>query len=214
MTSQVIAEAEEIGANLIITHHPVIFTPIKRVVSFDVQGNLVIKLIKSNINHIAAHTNLDRAEKGVDYALTKALKLNHDVVSDNGYVWGGHYVKPIQSNKFIDIIKNQLKLDPLVIVGDMPSEITKVAVCSGAGGGEIKVAYDMGYRVFITGELKHDLAIVANELGICVIVAGHYQTESIVLPILQDHLQNLHNSVQCTVEIKVSEKESSPRRYL
>lgn len=214
LTSQVIDEACNMGANLIITHHPVLFTPIKRVVKQDVQGALVMQLIKNGINHIAAHTNLDRAEKGVDFALMQALRLCFDSKSSNGYVWGGHYEKPIKSVDFIGLIKKELGIATLNVSGNIPDMISKVAVCSGAGGGELLVAHAMGYDVFITGELKYSLALEAQELGIFVVVAGHYQTERVVLPILLNHLQRFQNSVQCDIEIRISSTEESPDRYL
>lgn len=187
ITNEVCCEAASIGANLIISHHPVIFKAVK---SVDFK-NPVANLIKNEINAICAHTNLDVAEEGVNFELARALKLSglKALTFENSYPMGlvGDLEKPMNCREFAQFVKGNLLCDGLRYT-EARKEIKKVAVCSGSGGSLIEDVFAAGADAFVTGEIKHSDILKANSFGIQIVDAGHFKSENVIIKPLKEKL--------------------------
>lgn len=181
VTDAVIAEAAARGANLIITHHPVIFHPMKRVTA----DSLVWKLIRKNISVISAHTNLDLAKGGVNDILAQKLVLGDIEPLENGEGLGRTGILPrgMTPPEFAYYVKRMLNADA-VRYCDGGQAIERVAVCGGSGGSLLEAVADSGCQAFVTGDVKHDVMLDAVHRGITLIDAGHFGTETFVVDYL------------------------------
>jgi len=306
-------------AEMIITHHPLIFKPLKAVRRQNNKEKLIIDLIREDIVVYNAHTNLDLANNGVNDVLAKVLKLKsiqplkityqeplykfvvfvpkphakliRDVLGNEGAGFIGNYshctyniegigtfmplegtspyigelnkleeveevrietivekkdlkrviskvlehhpyeevaydiypldnkgkfygygrIGEIEKTKltdYLDFVKKQLEVDTLVVYGDLDKEITKVAVCGGSGATFIHDAYSKGADIYITGDIKYHDSQYANELGLTIVDAGHFDTEKVILPAIKNYIEEKAGK---TISVKIHEK-SSPLR--
>lgn len=185
LTSEVLEEANQLGVQLVITHHPVIFDPVKSILSDD----LLYRVIKSNISVISAHTNLDIAENGVNFHLAKALGIKETKALSEvnfgskklpfGVV--GSLDKKYSCKEFAQLVKRNLNCDGVRYLNLCNKKIKKVAVGSGACGELVVEAKKMNADVFVTGEIKHHELLFAKENSICVVDVGHYKSENVVI---------------------------------
>lgn len=183
-TSITVDEAIENGCNLIITHHPVIFNPLKNVL----KGSIVYKLIENSISVISMHTNLDIAEGGVTETLSKVLspKTLENVTAHDGFTLKKCTVSPISSDDLADLLKTRLGGS----IKYMPTEklIENVLFCSGGGGGFIEDAISNNCDALVTADVKHSQFLTAQHYGIALFDAGHFNTEDVVIEPLKDLL--------------------------
>lgn len=177
-TEQVYKRAVENGCQLIITHHPVIFSPVKRLIAED----LPYKLIKSGISVISMHTNLDIAENGVSDCLSRLLELENTepyIASDGFTLRKGTFSEGMTADKLAERIKQ--RLGGFVRYVDGGKKIKNVLVCSGSGGEFAEDAVNAGFDALITAEVKHHQLLNAAACGLSLFDAGHFNTESIVV---------------------------------
>ena len=178
ITNDVINEAVQKNANLIVSHHPVIFDPLKNIMA----GSPVYNLIKNGISAICIHTNFDMSEGGVNDALLELLGFESsevlEVIHPNGLGFGavcdlrfGFTPKTLAEH-----CKNALYLES-VRYSQGENEISRVAVCSGSGGSCLREAVEKGCQALITGDIKHNVWVEARNIGFTLIDAGHYGTE-------------------------------------
>lgn len=201
LTNKVIDEAIAHGANLIVTHHPVMFSPIKRLIENNYEARLLCRLIRANISLIAAHTNLDQAIGGCNDTLAQAIGLT-DIVGE-GFVRVGKLPRPITAQALADCIGERLG-DVVRVMGNPHALIEKVGMCSGSGADEWSSAAAMGAQAFLTGEVKHHIALEAADAGIVMLEAGHHATEEPGIFALANALQNSEVVVQCNVRVTTS----------
>lgn len=318
----VIDEAAENNCNLIITHHPLIFSPIKKLNAENYKQRMILKLASMNINVYAAHTNLDACKDGInDYlalslgledvsvlgkcyedklykiavyvpegyengvidALTSAGagyignyscctysvkgegtfkplegtrpfigehgRVEHvrevrietiakstmvkDIIDamlkshpyeepaydiyplknrghEYGFVRTGYLGKPITLSELCMKVKKMLNIDSVNVVGSPDRVINKVGLCSGNGSDFIAEAYEDGCDVFITGDIRYHNACDARDMGICLIDAGHFATESIYMAKLADYLKSALSSCNGKINIVMSQKNRNP----
>ena len=180
-TLDVIAEASEAGAELIITHHPLIFTPMKRIVASDPEGRLVIDALQNGISVISLHTNLDIIEGGVNTMLASALSLRHTESLSIGRV--GELEQPVSMPEFLASVQNALSVSGMRYL-DAGRQVCRVAVCGGSGGDLLAEAVAAGCDTLLTGEIRHHQWLDGRELGINLIEADHFCTENVVIPAL------------------------------
>ena len=199
-TAEVVDEARQLSAQLIISHHPLMFRAIKHVRDDEPEGHVICELIRSGISLIAAHTNLDAAAGGVNDALAHALGLKN-VEAPEPFLRAGDICGTLL--EISHMVRARLDTRALTY-GPDDMLIDRAALCSGAGGSEVMAAYQSGAQLFITGEMKHHLAIQAEFIGLNVIEAGHYETERIVLPRLIERLQREANDVQYRLTLSES----------
>lgn len=189
-------EAADTGADLLLTHHPVFFNGIKRFLPDDPDTAGPYILARHGIGHVAAHTNLDAVSGGVNDALAQQLGLiDPSPMEKTGLGRVGMLETPMTLRSFSRMVEKQL--DTVVRVnGESERVISRAAVMSGAGGDDIADAFASGADVYVTGECRHHQALRAGVMGICVVEAGHYETERVVLPPLIKRLQELAPGVQ------------------
>lgn len=293
-------KALEVEAQMIITHHPLIFKPIKSITYNSYKEKLIYDLIKKDIVVYNAHTNLDLAKNGVNDTLSNIFglknveplkeikeeslykfvvfvpksheKIIRKVLGDEGAGFIGNYshctynvdgigtfmplegtspfigeknkieeveevrietivkerdlsrivnkvisahpyeevaydiyplfnkgdiygygsvgdIDSIPLNSLLNMVKEKLEVDKLIVYGDMNRNIKRVALCGGSGASFIFDAYNKGAEAYITGDIKYHDAQYANELGLTIIDAGHYHTEKIILPVIAKYLE-------------------------
>ena len=184
VTDNVIDEAVSRGANLIVTHHPVIFHPMKRVTA----DTLVWRLVRAGLSVVSAHTNLDIARGGVNDILAARLELAdtaplEETCPGEGIGRVGTLARGMTPPEFAYYVKRMLDLQA-VRYCDGGRAIERVAVCGGSGGNMLEAAAAAGCQAYVTGDVKHDVMLDAVHRGITLLDAGHFGTETIVLDYL------------------------------
>jgi len=209
ITNAVIDEAIKLNAKLVISHHPIIFNPIK---SLD-ERDIPYMLAKNGIAAICAHTNLDIAKMyGVNAALAKVLGLVNircEPLSDGFALFFGEIPKESEPKAFAEYVKSMLNADS-VSCHLADKAVKTVALCSGAGGDYLDLAEKMGVDAFVTGEMKHNERIDAARLNMTVIAAGHYETEKI----FGENLAEILIKKVKGVNFFISEEETSPFEHI
>lgn len=189
ITEDVIREAAGINANLIISHHPVIFDPIRALNSRDA----AYLLAKNGIAALCCHTNLDLSPVcGVNVALASRLGLRNvrreDVFGEDSVLFSGELAEPLEPADFARLVKERLNAGAVQLIpGD--GCVKKVFLCSGAGDDQVKYAACRGGDAFLTGEMKHHEALEAAKTGLTCVVAGHYETEVVFREFLAAYLK-------------------------
>lgn len=178
ITAEVVEEAKSLGCELIISHHPVIFNPIKKMNPRSVP----YLLAKNDIAAVCMHTNLDLAEDfGVNRCLAEAVGIKNPAKSNIGEcMMTGELEAGLTSAEFAEKVKRALNCEGLRYTC-CGKKIKRVAVACGAGGSDIFAAAAEGADALVTGEIKHHEINAANGLGITVVDAGHFKSEDIVI---------------------------------
>ncbi len=179
ITPEEIKKAKAIGADLIISHHPVIFNPIKSVI----KGSVPYELVASSINALCCHTPLDIADGGTNDSLAELLGIKVTRADDPILRLGT--VEPTTADELAGKIANALSTK--VRYADAGKKIKKIAICTGAGCSLIEAAGEID--AFITGDASHHNFLDCVQEGITLIAAGHYETEIVVVPVLVKKLQ-------------------------
>lgn len=194
-TSSAADEAKELGCQLVITHHPLLFHAVKRIAPDDPVTAPVFRLIRNGIGLFAAHTNLDCAEGGVNTELARLLGLvNAAPVPPDNLLRAGELPTAMSFGAFAEKVGKLL--GTVVRAAGPEKQIKKVAVCGGSGGSEYPHAAACGADVLVTGECKHSDALESVAAGVNVIAGGHFETESIVLPPLIAKLRERTSGVE------------------
>ena len=196
-TDAVIDRAIEAGADMLITHHPLIFSPMKRVTDEDFIGRRVVKLIQSDIAYYAMHTNYDVL--GMATLSEKILGIKNSQVLDvtmcedgneEGIGRVGDLEKPMTLEECCVYVKHKLKLGSLKVFGDMNGTVSRLAVSPGSGKSAVAPAIAKGADVLVTGDIGHHDGMDAVEQGLAVIDAGHYGTEYIFIDDMKHFLED------------------------
>lgn len=167
---EAIEAAQRLGAQLIVSHHPVIFSPLRRLEA----SSVPYALARADIAAICAHTNLDRAEGGVNDTLAALLGLGNVRPLADGLCRVGVLPDPLPPEIFAEQVARRLDTAVRLTAGEQP--VSKVALCSGAGGDYFSACAGEA-DAFVTGEIKHHEWLEAAESGLTVVEAGHYATE-------------------------------------
>lgn len=179
ITHEEIKKAKAIGADLIISHHPVIFSPVKSVT----RGSVPYELVASSINALCCHTPLDIADGGTNDSLAKLLGIEVTRAEDPILRIGT--VEPTTAENLAGKIAKTLNTK--VRYADAGRKIEKIAICTGAGCSLIEAAGEID--AFITGDASHHNFLDCIQAGITLIAAGHYETEIVVVPVLVKKFQ-------------------------
>ncbi|MBR0386681.1 MAG: Nif3-like dinuclear metal center hexameric protein [Clostridia bacterium] len=193
VTMDVIDEALQKGANLIVTHHPLMFDPLRRLTGDTYEGRLLLRLAREHISLIACHTCLDRATGGINDALAECIALLD--VEGEGFIRVGNLPEPMAAGELKEYLA--AALDTTVrLMGDQARKVGRIGLCSGAGSGEWEEAAALGAEAFLTGEVKHHHALAMADAGIPCFECGHFATEEPGIFALADALQSALNQVQ------------------
>jgi len=186
--------AKSMGAELVITHHPVIFSGLKSVT----KGTVVYELIKNGISVISMHTNLDIAVGGVTERLCEAIGLCNikPFVSHSGFLIREAECNMPDADVLGAHIKNALGGVVKYVGGDKP--INKVLVCSGSGGDFLEDVVTGDFDALIAGDIKHNVLIAAINAGVAVFDAGHYNSENVIVKPLRCELSEAFSDIEFT----------------
>lgn len=196
-TEDVINQAISCGADLIVTHHPIIFKPLSELTA----DSLVYKLIKNDLSIICAHTNYDKATEGVNDILCDTVELENIVKIENTCLNVGELTAEMSSNEFAQHIKS--KLNGVVRYNSIEKKIKKIAVCSGSGSDYLSLAKELNCDALLTGDGSHHSFLDADEMGILLVCAGHFETENIAIKPLSDKIKN-HFDIECVIAVQKS----------
>ena len=213
----VCAEAADWGAQLIVTHHPMIFRPLSSVTDETAIGRGMMTLIRSGISAVNAHTNLDQAPGGVNDVLAKRLALvNVEVLNpcgttETGESWGLLRMGEVPEqplDAFLNRVKTLLGCEGLRYVnGGKP--VRKVCVGGGSCADGMHEAIAAGCDTFVTSDIKYNQFWDAHDLGLNLIDAGHFYTENPVVAVLAEKLSEAFPEV----EVKISESHRDVMRF-
>lgn len=196
-TEDVINQAVSCGADLIVTHHPIIFKPLSEVAA----DSLVYKLIKNDLSIICAHTNYDKATEGVNDILCDTVELENIVKIENTCLNIGELTAEMSSNEFAQHIKS--KLNGVVRYNSIEKKIKKIGVCSGSGSDYLSLAKELNCDALLTGDGSHHSFLDADEMSVLLVCAGHFETENIAIKPLADRIKN-HFDIECVIAVQKS----------
>lgn len=207
-TMETVNEAIQKKADMIITHHPVIFKELKSLNEDDFKVRMLAELIRNNISVYCAHTNLDVAEDGVNEQLADILGLvkikNFNSHAEDS--WKklqkpypgkvGLLGEAMNFEDFIYMVKVQLEVPYLRVIGKEKEKIQKVAVFCGSFDENWEAIMHEAPDVLVTGDIKYHTALDAFERGICIIDAGHFATEKVIIPVIVKKLQESFPTIE------------------
>lgn len=213
ITSDVIREAEHLDAEMVITHHPLLFTPIKQIDTRlpDTATEYIASLISAGIQVYSAHTSFDSAEDGMNTQLAKMFGLT-DIEGFPKPQPGAAAIgrkgvldRPVKLSELTNDAEDFFGMKGrLKVVGDPERLIETVAVCGGGGGEFIANAIADGIDLYITSDVKHHEGQWARERGLALIDGGHWGTEKHFARIVSEHLRKVFGAKLAVVESEVS----------
>ena len=198
VTDGVVAEAKALGAQAIVTHHPMMMSARRRVTDGDREGRLLLDMAENGMAHIAAHTNFDSAPGGVNDTLMALMGAEN--VRGEGVLRVGDLAQGTTLGMLAERARKKLHA-AVRVYGEESREVKTLGCCSGAGSSEIADAAALGADCFITGEVKHHLALEAMDAGVCVLEAGHYETENPACEVMANALQNACDGLEYNVTV-------------
>ncbi|MBQ3975535.1 MAG: Nif3-like dinuclear metal center hexameric protein [Lachnospiraceae bacterium] len=195
-TGEVIEKAGEAGADLILTHHPLLFDGIKHVTDRDFTGKRILEIIRKDMALYAMHTNFDVAAMADAAADMLSLRdqtilevTGEDEKGPHGIGKVGRAESPMTLFETAEAVKKAFRIPRVRFYGDPYARIRVIAILPGSGKSEIDLALRSGADVMITGDINHHAGIDAVEKGIAVIDAGHYGVEKLFVPYMADFLK-------------------------
>lgn len=205
ITAAVVEEAAQAGCQLIVSHHPVIFDPMKRITAEDIPA----LLLKNGISGICMHTNLDAAPGGVNDTLADLLGIaresRRNFADDCGRIGA---VAPTTTAVLARFCAETLHSGVKYVDSGKP--VTCLAEVSGAGGSYLQQAIDEGADCLVTGEAAHHIALLAKQKGVGLVVAGHWGTEQGIADVLAARLHTAFPQL----EVRHATADTDPYTYL
>ena len=217
VTEKVVDEAISKNCNLIVSHHPLIFHPLKRI---DAKGDVeraVMKAIKNDVAIVSMHTNMDNARGGVNFKIAEKMGLQNVQFFAAKTVEGiecgsgvtGDFAEPLAADDFILMLKKRFEVECVQCNQLLRRPIKKVAICGGAGSFLLPQAIAQGADAFVTGEM-HYHEYFAHEQEIQIAVIGHYQSEQFTNEIFKSIIE-----AECPgVKVLLTEQNTNPIIYL
>ncbi len=186
-TPALVDEAIACGADMIVTHHPLIFSGLKKISPDDMIGEAVIKAIRAGISIYAAHTNADKVIEGVSGAMAAKLGLQNVMILDEdgdgtGLGVVGDFPQPMTSEEALALVKEKFGLKVVKSSAPMDAMISRVAMCGGSGGSLIGAARKSGAQLYISGDISYHNFFTPE--GFMIMDIGHYESEIEIVDIL------------------------------
>lgn len=217
-TNEVIEEAKEKQADLIIAHHPLLFRKPKNIVKGDLTGDKIIKLIKEDISLYACHTNLDSARDGINETIVGMLgfetyKIMEPITARNYDGGGLGRIVKLKEEMLVDdlvqLIKDRLAIKNMRIARGC-DKVSRIAIINGSGQDFFHKAKMLGADCIITGDTTYHFVSDFKEMGITIIDAGHFGTEYLVYLKTLEFLKDIFKDV----EFMISEKSKDPYDFV
>ena len=217
-TPGVVEEAVRTGAQVIVTHHPLIFRPLRQLNLATVSGTLFQRLIETRVAVITAHTNLDSVQGGINDILTEILELTDVSVlqppaTDDphcGLGRVGTLARPVRLETLATSIKQGMDLPQVRYAGDPQRRVARVAVCSGSGSGLLEVFLASSADVFVTGDVRYHDARDIEAHGRGIIDIGHFESERIIVQHLAERLSAELEAEGHGASVAGAESEATP----
>ncbi|MFV0577480.1 MAG: Nif3-like dinuclear metal center hexameric protein [Fusobacterium ulcerans] len=198
-TEKAVDYAAQNNVDMIVTHHPLIFKPLKSIVMSELSGRKIIKLIENGLNLYSIHTNLDSSKDGLnDYILelleVKKCKIIDINANDETAGIGRMYTleEKITILEYADFIKTKMKIKNVrVISNDLKSKVKKIALINGSGMSYWRKVKSLGADLFITGDIGYHDALDAKESGLHLIDIGHFESENCFSELLKKNLEEI-----------------------
>ena len=186
-TPELVDEAVAYGADMIVTHHPLIFSGLKKISPEDMVGEAVIKAIRAGISIYAAHTSADKVLEGVSGAMAAKLGLvNVTMLDEDGEGTGlgavGDLPQPMTAEQAVAFVKDRFALKAMKTSRPSDGMISRVAMCGGSGGSLIKAARKAGAQLYISGDISYHNFFTPD--GFMIMDIGHYESEIEIVDIL------------------------------
>lgn len=207
-TDEVIDEAIESGADMILTHHPLVFSPLQRVNTDDFISSRVVRILQNDICYYAMHTNFDvlamaeaaAEELGLEetqiLSKTTVVKRSDGEELEAGIGKTGRIHQVMSLREYAEYVKEVFRLEYVNVYGDLEMPVEVVAICPGSGKSVIHDVEEKKVDVFVTGDVDHHMGIDFCAQGIGVIDAGHYGIEKIFVPYMKDYIKQEEPSIQ------------------
>lgn len=188
--------AIENGCDAIISHHPLIFSPMRSINGCDVKSRIITKLMRNGISAFSFHTRLDAVSGGVNDALCKLLSVENvePFMEDNIPLGRMGTIAPITAKELAESIKTVLSADSITVTCPEKT-VSKVVVVGGGGKDSIDAAIDAFADCLITGEVSYNALLDAADSDLAIICAGHFHTENPVLKALEELILQLNNDI-------------------
>lgn len=212
-TEEVIDEALESGANMIITHHPLIFRGVKKISPETNTGRMLIRAIKEDIVMYSLHTNMDKVISGVSGKMAQKLGLEDlsflrpDPSGETGTGLVGNLPKPISYSELVAKVKSAFNVQSIKSSFPPVDNVTRIALCGGSGASFAEDAFNSGAQVYITGDITYHLFF--TEKGFSIMDIGHYESEVGVLEVIKDILLKK----MPTFAVRIAAKNNNPIHY-
>lgn len=222
VTEEVVDEAVARGCNLIISHHPLLFRPLKSITDDDYVGRTVMSAVKHDVAIYSAHTNLDSASDGVNFKMAEKLgitdfkwlrpkceytRYGEKVTSGEGII--GDLPEPLTREHFMEVVKEAFDVKSLRVNSWQGETVSRVALCGGAGAFLIQDAVAQGADAFLTGEIGYH-RFFGYEKQIQLMELGHFESEQYTYEIVRDLLSKQFPGLKlCKTEIT-----TNPVQYL
>ena len=216
-TMESLLAASERRAQLLLTHHPLLFNPLS-LIDIDVYpGNVIVEAARCGISVVSAHTNLDVAAGGINDIMAGLLGLRDVKVLSEipgtdmaGLGRIGDLPEPANLLAVVDDVKRVFNTEVVRMVAGADVRICRIAVVGGSGGGLVSLAAEKGADLLITGDISHHHALEARMLGIVLVDAGHFHTEKTAFKHFAEHLRDMVANFEWEVKIETDEDEVDP----
>ncbi|UCB47965.1 MAG: Nif3-like dinuclear metal center hexameric protein [Deltaproteobacteria bacterium] len=221
-TLKAVREAFKRNAQLLLTHHSLIFRPLSSLNRQIYPGDVIAEALEKRISIVSAHTNLDVVQGGINDILADLFGLQGVEVLEDRNDLGiegaglgriGNLPAPLKLGQMTKKVKEIFGMERVRVVGQKNRRIGRVAVVGGAGGGLVSMASKKGADLLITGDVRHHEALEAERSGLALIDAGHFHTEKAALRPFGDHLKEAFMKRKMEVVVEVYKDEVGPTRY-
>ncbi len=226
LTPNVAEEAIARQAQLVVSHHPVLFRPVQRLTTETDEGRLLLKLIQAGVAVYCPHTSYDSAENGINQQLARLFDLQGiqplrpmtntatttTSESASGSIGSGRWgllPQPLSLREVIEQTKMLLRLDQLQYVGNLDRSITRLGIACGSAAEFLRDAVRFGCEALLTGEARFHSCLEAQSADIALVLPGHYATERPAMESLADRLRQRFPQLN----VQASKREFDPVQY-
>lgn len=207
-SSEAVDAAAKAGCQMLITHHPLIFTPLRSVRTDHFIGRRIFQMIRSGVNYYAMHTNFDISvmgklcmeRLGIPYEQPLETTCEDPSLGALGIGAVGTLPQPMSAQTFARRVREVFSLPPIRVFGAPDKEISKVAICPGSGKGMASWALLKGADVLVTGDVDHHSGIDGVEEGLCIIDAGHHGMEHVFTEYMQQWFAKVFPGIEVVTD--------------
>lgn len=216
LTEDVADEAISSGANLIVSHHPILFRKVQRITTNNVEGRMLLKLAAGGVAVYSPHTGYDSARGGINRQLAESLGLGNvapirelETDADSGSGRFGSLANPMSLSDFVEHVKTSLDIDKLQFVRGDDRPIHKAGVACGSAAEFLHDASRKGCEVLVTGEARFHGLLEARAMGVAMILLGHFASERPAM----EHMAEVLSKRFADVSVTASESETDPLEW-